>query len=108
MHVTGVEATTASAIVELADGRPPLARWLLGSPCSSVYVPVHVGSALGSPTRWERFVGLDPEHRPELDDLEAGLAADVTADDAWGPEAWRRVDALLDELSRRGPVTALG
>lgn len=98
MHVPGVEATTASAIVELADGGPPLARWLLGSPCTSVYVPVHVGFALGSPTRWARFVRLGPEHGPVLDDLEAGLAADVAADDAWGPEAWRRVDALLDEL----------
>lgn len=102
MHVPGVEATTASAIVELADGGPPLARWLLGSPCASVYVPVHVGFALGSPTRWERLQRLGTEHRALLDDLETGLAADVAPDDAWGPEAWRRVDAVLDVLDAAG------
>jgi len=49
---------------------------------------------------WERLAGLRPEHRPALDELEASLAADATDDDAWGAEAWRRVDATLVELGR--------
>jgi hypothetical protein len=98
MHVPGVEATTASAVVELAPGERPLGRWLLGSPCTSVYVPVFVGRALGEPVAWERLAGLGPEHRAALDALEASLAADAADDDAWGPEAWRRVDATLRSL----------
>jgi hypothetical protein len=47
---------------------------------------------------WERLAALRPEHRPALDELEASLAADAADDDAWGPEAWRRVDATLVEL----------
>jgi hypothetical protein len=100
MHVPDVEATTASAIATLPAGRPALVRWLLGSPCSSVYVPVHVGAELGVPVAWERVAALGPEHRAELDALEAGLEADVTPDDGWGPEAWRRVDELLVSLGR--------
>lgn len=96
MHVPDVEATTASAVVEM--GERPLARWLLGSPCTSVYVPVHVGRALGEPPGWERFAALRSEHRPLVDELEASLEADVRDDDTWGPEAWRRVGNLLDDL----------
>jgi secernin len=100
MHVDGVEATTASVVAELAaDGRPR-GRWLLGSPCTSVYVPLYVGRPLGDPVAWERLAGLEPEHRDAMDALEAALAADVADDDAWGPEAWRRVDAALRQLGR--------
>jgi secernin len=94
MHVPGVEATTASVVAELGGDRP-LARWLLGSPCTSVFVPVFVGRALGHPPPWERFAALGPDRRPALDALEAALEADVRDDDAWGPEAWRRVEAAL-------------
>ena len=88
MHVGDVEATTASVVVELGGDRP-LARWLLGSPCRSVYVPVFVGRELGTPPSWDRFAaGVDP-------DLEASLARDVRDDDTWGPEAWQRVEAAL-------------
>jgi hypothetical protein len=101
MHVPDVEATTASAIATLpGGGAPPLARWLLGSPCSSVYVPVYVGCALGEPVAWERIASLGPEHRGLLDELEVELAAGVAADDDWGPEAWRRVDGVLVSLGR--------
>ena len=98
MHVDGVEATTASVVAELAPGARTLGRWLLGSPCTSVYVPLFVGRAIGHPVAWERLAGLGPEHRAALDELEAGLAADAADDDAWGPEAWRRVDATLRDL----------
>ncbi|HZB71328.1 MAG TPA: hypothetical protein VE395_04285 [Acidimicrobiales bacterium] len=100
MHVPEVEATTASAVVELVPGRRPLGRWLLGSPCTSVYVPLFVGRPLGAPVAWERLASLGPEHRAALDGLEAGLAADAADDDGWGPEAWRRVDATLRDLGR--------
>ena len=95
MHVPDVEATTASVVVELG-GERPLARWLLGSPCRSVYVPIHVGRRLGTPPDWHRFAGLDQELRAEL---EAWLAEDVRDDDEWGPEAWRRVEDALPSSS---------
>jgi secernin len=96
MHVPEVEATTAAVVVEL--GERPLARWLLGSPCTSVYVPVFAGRALGSPPAWERFATLRQEHRAALDELEVSLAADVRDDDSWGAEAWSRVRSVLDHL----------
>jgi secernin len=100
MHVPEVEATTASAVVELVPDRRPRGRWLLGSPCTSVYVPLFVGRDMGTPVAWERLAALGPGHRAALDELEAGLAADAADDDAWGPEAWRRVDATLRSLDR--------
>jgi hypothetical protein len=59
-----------------------------------------VGCALGEPVAWERLAGLGPEHREALADLEAALAVDAAPDDAWGPEAWRRVDEVLVALGR--------
>ena len=99
MHVDGVEATTASAIASLpVGGRRPLVRWLAGSPCTSVYVPLYVGRPVGEPVAWERFAALRPSDRAALDELEASLEADVADDDGWAGEAWRRVDAVLREL----------
>ena len=99
MHVAGVEATTASAIAELERTAPPRGWFLMGSPCSSVYVPLFVGRPLGEPPLWERFARLRPEHRPALDELETELDADASDDDAWGPEAWRRVEKTLRALA---------
>jgi secernin len=101
MHVDDVEATTASLIVELNTntGQRPKARVLLGSPCTSVYVPIYVGRPLGVPVRWDRLNDLGPEARPTLDDLERGLEADARDDDEWSFEAWRRVDRALALLS---------
>ena len=101
MHVDGVEATTASMIAELGTdgtGAPRPARFLLGSPCASVYVPLFVHRPLGVPVRWERLASLDAGDRHALDELEAGLDADVTDDEDWAFEAWRRVGRTLAEL----------
>jgi hypothetical protein len=98
MHVPDVEATTASLIAELPSGPRPRAHALLGSPCTSVFVPLFVGRPLGTPVEWERFCGLGPQHRPVLDELEAALLADATDDDEWNVEAWRRVDECLGTL----------
>ena len=100
MHVDGVEATTASVVAELAPGRP--ARFLLGSPCTSIYVPLFVHRPLGVPVRWERLAALGrrrPEDvRPVLDALEAELEEEARDDGEWAFEAWRRVDRALAEL----------
>jgi hypothetical protein len=102
MHAGDEEATTASAVASLpGGGRRPLVRWLLGSPCTSVYVPLFVGRPIGSPVAWERFAALAgrPEGRPAaLDDLEASLAADARDDDGWADEAWARVDGALRRI----------
>ena len=103
MHVDGVEATTASMVAELGGGAGagvPPARVRLGSPCASVYVPLFVHRPLGMPVRWERLASLTVEDRPALDELEAGLDADVIDDEDWAFEAWRRVDRTLAALGR--------
>ena len=101
MHVDGVEQTTASMIAELADdGTPRPVRFLLGSPCASVYVPLFVHRPLGLPVRWERLAALTSDDRAALDELEAGLDADVTDDEDWAFDAWRRVDRTLAAVGR--------
>ncbi|HVM54587.1 MAG TPA: hypothetical protein VM262_15475 [Acidimicrobiales bacterium] len=46
MHVEGVEATTASLVVELdGDAAQSVAHWLLGSPCRQSYVAARLGEA---------------------------------------------------------------
>jgi dipeptidase len=102
-HSERPEATTASVVASLRpDGRGP-ARFLLGSPCTSVYVPLFVGRPMGVPVRWDRLAALSalgPDAvRPALDELEAGLEADARDDDEWSFEAWRRVDRTLAALA---------
>jgi hypothetical protein len=80
-----------------------VARFLLGSPCRSVFVPVVVGLPLGHPPAWERFAALTDEHRQVLDRLEADLDAMFGAlvgswDESWNVQAWARVTATLDAL----------
>ena len=99
MHVDGVESTTASMIAALGTDPTPT-RFLLGSPCSSVYVPLFVHRPLGMPVRWDRLAALSAADRPALDELEAGLDADVRDDEDWAFEAWRRVDRTLAALGR--------
>ena len=99
MHVPGVEATTASLVAELPSGPRPRASVLLGSPCTSVFVPLFVGRPLGKPVEWERFAALRPEHRVQLDALEVALLDDATDDDDWNGEAWRRVEECLGSLA---------
>jgi hypothetical protein len=98
MHVDGLEVTTASMVADL--GRGGATRFLLGSPCSSVYVPLFVHRALGMPVRWERLASLTLADRPALDELEAWLEANVRDDEEWAFEAWRRVDRTLAALGR--------
>jgi hypothetical protein len=99
MHVDGVEATTAAVVAELPDDRRPVARFLLGSPCTSVFVPVVIGHPLGDVPEWERFAALTPADRPALDALEAALERDITDDPSWNAEAWRRVSSELASLN---------
>ncbi len=101
MHVDGLEATTASVVAALPDDEVPLARFLLGSPCRSVYVPLRVGEPFTPPDP-ARFAALADDDRGALDDLEADLDAAVADDHGpgWNDEAWRRVDAGLAALGR--------
>jgi hypothetical protein len=100
MHVDGVEATTAALIAELRGGRTR-ARFLLGAPCTSLFVPLALGQPIGEVPAWERLAALQSEHRDALDTLEAELERDCENDPAWNAEAWRRVTALLDDLGAR-------
>lgn len=91
MHAD-VEETTASVVAELG-GRRTSARWSLGSPCRSVFVPLAVGP-IGRPAS-TRALGTALARLPQedRDDLEASLSADFSFDDHWADEAWRRVAA---------------
>ena len=102
MHAAD-QVTTASLIAELRGER---ARVLAsaGSPCRSVFVPLFVGRPLGEPVAWERFAALRASHRHVLDEIERELALDADDDDAWGAEAWRRVDAALTAVWRVVPA----
>jgi hypothetical protein len=103
MHVDDLVATTAALIAELPGpftSRRPLAHVCLGSPCRTIFVPVAVGRTLGRPPEWKQLIDLQPEARRQLADLEAELAAAALSDadsDAWAPEAWRRVEAVLTD-----------
>lgn len=102
MHVPDAVSTTAAIIAELPGpfpSRRPLAHACLGSPCQSIFVPVAVGQTLGRPPPWKQFARLHPEQRAQLASLEAELAAAAaTSADSneWAPEAWRRVEQVLD------------
>ena len=116
-----VETTTSSMIAELpADPDVATRAWIaLGTPCSSIYIPVFpphaVPAALAEPTTWERFAALRDrvEHEPHaLGDVRAVLGpletelwgrADAAAPlprthEAFVDESWRAVDAALVRL----------
>jgi hypothetical protein len=96
MHVDRLQATTAAVVTELAPGGGhPKARFLLGHPCLSIFVPVFVGGPLGPVPSWHDFAALGPERRCELDALEQQLEADAVDDPAWNAEAWDRVARFL-------------
>jgi hypothetical protein len=102
MHVDHFEATTASLVTPLPIEEAPLARFLLGWPCRSVYVPLLVGQPFAAPDP-ERFAALAEADRSALDDLEASLDAAVAdgVGPGWNDEAWRRVATALDALPAR-------
>lgn len=108
MHVAGTQVTTAAVVAELPPERRPLARFLLGSPCRSVFVPLHVGRPVGDPPAWDEFARLPatPSVRAALDDLERGLEADAADDDSWPDEAWRRVRKTFREVQHLGELEA--
>lgn len=98
MHAAD-QATTASIIVELPQSpRLPVAHVGLGSPCSSLFVPLFVGRDIGTPIAWERFAALVPSHRRALASLEQELGDMAGDDDGWADDAWRRVDQALTAL----------
>jgi hypothetical protein len=101
MHVPDAVATTAAMIAELPGpfpSRRPLAHVCLGSPCTSIFVPVVVGRDLGRPPAWKQFRDLHADQRAALGRLEAELAAAAPTDadsETWAPRAWRQVDRVL-------------
>ena len=97
MHVPDTEATTASLIAELTSARPK-ARFLLGSPCVSIYVPLFVGYDLGDVPTGEQFHALGAEHRAALGALESELEADAVDEPDWNAWAWARVTSALAAL----------
>lgn len=102
MHVDSFEATTAALVTALPVDEAPLARFLLGWPCRSVFVPLLVGQPF-SPPDPERFAALADADRSALDDLEAALDEAVAegVGPGWNDEAWRRVGLVLDALPAR-------
>jgi hypothetical protein len=120
MHLRGYQATTASTVVDLRVGAPPRAWACLGSPCSSIYVPLFgsaIPSVLSDPAQWQRFARLrdraeqDPEAlvqiRRSLAPAELELWADAEsahtagthdAKAAYATRASARVNGALADL----------
>ena len=115
-------------IAELpANEESPLHAWVTpGQPCVGVYVPVFpphaVPPALGRPAVWEAFASLrdrveaEPQTLEEIravfDPIETDLweeAAevpdDVSSQQTFVEEAWKRVEAALEVLVRAGAAT---
>ena len=125
MHVRGYQCTTASMVADLpADPSEPLRVWAaLGTPCSSVYLPVAVlgseavvPSVLGDVGAWRSFSSLSraverpgEEGSDALRTIRAALApveamAWAEADELWAGRApadrWRDAVARWDRLVR--------
>lgn len=123
MHIRDYQATTASMVAELAeDPELPDRAWVaLGSPCTSVYVPVFppfgVPAGLAREDSWRRFAALRDRVEIDADTLgpvravlgpvEADLwdAADAAAAtgraapvDDYLASAWANVDGALTRL----------
>jgi len=120
MHIRGYQATTASTVVDLRVDTAPRAWACLGSPCSSIYVPLFgsaIPSVLGDPAQWQRFARLrdQVEHDPDglaqvrhtLAPAELELWADADAAHtagthqataAYAARANARVDGALADL----------
>jgi hypothetical protein len=108
MHVRDYQATAASMVAELpADPAEPIRIWsALGSPCSSVYVPVPGPRepgvrALADPVTWARFDALRrrTESQPDgLAEVRAVLAPVEAALWSTGGPDWPAVDEALHDL----------
>jgi secernin len=123
MHLRGYQNTTSSMIAELpAEPGRPLRAWVApGQPCVSVFVPVFgtdAPAALGDPATWRAFAGLRDRAEADADaladirgvfgPLEAELWAEADAvstrpekQAAFAEEAWRRVEAALQQATAR-------
>lgn len=102
MHVRGGSNTTAAMVCELSSS---VRAWVaLGSPCASVFVPVHlpdgVPAELERPEVWQRFAAL--RDRVEAGDVELGAVREVLAPveaELWdGEPTWAPVEEALRRL----------
>jgi hypothetical protein len=108
MHVRGYQATAASMVAELpADPDERIRIWAaLGSPCSSVYLPVPGPAApgvpaLADPATWARFHALRQRAEADPDGLAATRAVLGPVEDGlWsaGDADWPAVDRALQRL----------
>jgi secernin len=112
MHLSGVQATTASMIVSLPSDGGAIRAWcLLGSPCVGVFVPVFpfeaggVVAELAFAANWERFRALR-ERVEAARGTDPGSTATLAAVRAvWAPlerELWEEADvhATADPATR--------
>ncbi|MCO8126549.1 hypothetical protein NHL50_04960 [Acidimicrobiia bacterium EGI L10123] len=132
MHVRDYQCTTASMVADLpSDPGEPLRVWAaLGTPCSSVYLPVAVlgdeavvASVLGDVGAWRSFSALSRAvERPGAEGGDALLAirtslatveaaAWADAEELWaaraGAERWRGAAAGWDQLVRSAVADVL-
>ena len=105
LHLTGVQATTASMIAALPRDDRPIRIWsVLGSPCVGVFVPSFpfdggdaVPEAWGRSTTWHRFRALRDrvEHARAVDP--GSVDELVRVREVWAPierDLWAEADAV--------------
>ncbi|MGH7860467.1 MAG: C69 family dipeptidase [Candidatus Binatia bacterium] len=111
MHIRGAVNTTSAMVCDLpADPGEPARAWVaLGSPCTSVFVPIFppdvIPPELGDEKTWERFRELRDRAERD-DDTLAGIRSILdpledelwTEADAFATTAWDRVAKQLDAL----------
>ena len=103
MHLSGVQATTASMIASLPTDGGVIRTWcLLGSPCVGIFVPLFPFDAAGVvgelslATTWQRFRALRDRVEQARCDDPASTAVLAAIRSVWAPlerELWEEADA---------------
>ena len=107
MHAGAEQETTASMVVTLPRGRSPMVRCVIGSPCSSIFVPLAIGPIGLPPQRWPLPGPSTVGEREVLDQAEAQLTEMVGADPdlvdspKWPATAWSIALGAAEELADR-------
>jgi secernin len=103
MHIRGAVNTTSAMVCDLPEdpGEPARIWAALGSPCVSVFVPVHLDDVppeLGEEKTWHRFAELRDRAEGDEEAYVEIRSALAEAENGLGADPWPRVQSALDSL----------